>query len=34
MLVAAYAEQWGCEARNAYTKTVWAEVALPSKPVS
>ena len=34
MLVAAYAEQWGCEVRDAYTKTVWAEVALPSKPVS
>lgn len=26
LLVAAYAERWGCEARDAYTKTVWAEV--------
>jgi anti-sigma regulatory factor (Ser/Thr protein kinase) len=29
LLVAAYAERWGCEVRDAYTKTVWAEVALP-----
>jgi anti-sigma regulatory factor (Ser/Thr protein kinase) len=30
LLVGAYAECWGCEVRDAYTKTVWAEVALPS----
>jgi anti-sigma regulatory factor (Ser/Thr protein kinase) len=29
LLIAAYAERWGCEARDAYTKTVWAEVARP-----
>ncbi|SDG26940.1 ATP-binding protein [Streptomyces griseoaurantiacus] len=29
LLVAAYAERWGCEVRDAYTKTVWAEVVLP-----
>lgn len=34
LLVTAYAERWGCEVRDAYTKTVWAEVALPSAPVS
>ncbi|MGA5076653.1 ATP-binding protein [Streptomyces griseoincarnatus] len=34
LLVAAYAERWGCEVRDAYTKTVWAEVALPSALVS
>lgn len=28
LLVAAYAERWGCEVRDAYTKTVWGEVAL------
>lgn len=26
LLVTAYAERWGCETRDAYTKTVWAEV--------
>ncbi|GAA3970501.1 ATP-binding protein [Streptomyces marokkonensis] len=30
LLVAAYAERWGCEVRDAYTKTVWAEVGRPS----
>ncbi|MHA5047096.1 ATP-binding protein [Streptomyces sp. SD15] len=25
-LVQAYADRWGCSARDAYTKTVWAEV--------
>ncbi|MGC0379061.1 ATP-binding protein [Streptomyces sp. SAI-229] len=30
LLVAAYAERWGCEARDAYTKTVWAEVGQPT----
>ncbi|WP_308187732.1 ATP-binding protein [Streptomyces sp. CNZ748] len=34
LLVAAYAERWGCEVRDAYTKTVWAEVALPPASVS
>ncbi|MFE5600704.1 ATP-binding protein [Streptomyces coelicoflavus] len=34
LLVAAYAERWGCEVRDAYTKTVWAEVALPAAPAS
>ncbi|MFC8373163.1 ATP-binding protein [Streptomyces sp. NPDC057239] len=34
LLVAAYAERWGCEVRDAYTKAVWAEVALPPTPVS
>ncbi|MCC5034057.1 ATP-binding protein [Streptomyces sp. WAC 00631] len=29
LLVAAHAERWGCEARDPYTKTVWAEVAAP-----
>ncbi|MFD7447230.1 ATP-binding protein, partial [Streptomyces sp. NPDC059909] len=27
LLVEAYAERWGWQARDAYTKTVWAEVA-------
>ncbi len=26
LLVAEYTERWGCEVRDAYTKTVWAEV--------
>ncbi|WP_457456979.1 ATP-binding protein [Streptomyces sp. TE5632] len=26
LLVAAYAERWGCEVRDAYTKTVWADL--------
>jgi anti-sigma regulatory factor (Ser/Thr protein kinase) len=26
LLVQAYADRWGCTARDAYTKTVWAEV--------
>ncbi|NEB12915.1 ATP-binding protein [Streptomyces coelicoflavus] len=30
LLVAAYAERWGCEVRDAYTKTVWAEVRRPT----
>jgi anti-sigma regulatory factor (Ser/Thr protein kinase) len=28
LLVAVYAGRWGCEVRDAYTKTVWAEVPL------
>ncbi|MGW0627188.1 ATP-binding protein [Streptomyces sp. NPDC002758] len=27
LLVAAYAERWGCEVRDTCTKTVWAEIA-------
>ncbi|MFD8266936.1 ATP-binding protein [Streptomyces althioticus] len=34
LLVAACAERWDCEVRDAYTKTVWAEVALPPASVS
>ncbi|MFC5954936.1 ATP-binding protein [Streptomyces pratens] len=34
LLVRAYAESWGWESRDACTKTVWGEVALPSSPVS
>lgn len=30
LLVAVYAGRWGCEVRDAYTKTVWAEVPLPA----
>ncbi|PJE93830.1 hypothetical protein CUT44_32025 [Streptomyces carminius] len=30
LLVAVYARRWGCEVHDAYTKTVWAEVALPT----
>lgn len=30
LLVAAYADRWGCEVRDAYTKTVWAEVGTPT----
>ncbi|WP_406724316.1 ATP-binding protein [Streptomyces sp. GD-15H] len=29
LLVAAYAERWGCEVRDTCTKTVWAEIACP-----
>ncbi|MBP0457922.1 ATP-binding protein [Streptomyces bomunensis] len=29
LLVAAYADRWGWEARDAHTKTVWAEVPVP-----
>ncbi|MFF3418964.1 ATP-binding protein [Streptomyces sp. NPDC002698] len=32
LLVEAYAERWGWERRDACTKTVWGEVALPSPP--
>ncbi|MEU1027741.1 ATP-binding protein [Streptomyces mirabilis] len=32
LLVEAYTERWGWECRDAYTKTVWGEVALPSPP--
>jgi anti-sigma regulatory factor (Ser/Thr protein kinase) len=32
LLVEAYAERWGWECRDAYTKTVWGEVVLPSSP--
>ncbi|MFC4607120.1 ATP-binding protein [Streptomyces maoxianensis] len=32
LLVEAYAERWGWERRDAYTKTVWGEVVLPSPP--
>nr|WP_203731128.1 ATP-binding protein [Streptomyces sp. SID12501] len=28
LLVQAYADRWGCTGRDAYTKTVWAEVPL------
>ncbi|MFE0384525.1 ATP-binding protein [Streptomyces bungoensis] len=28
LLVQAYADRWGCEPRDTYTKTVWAEVPL------
>ncbi|MGK5450039.1 ATP-binding protein [Streptomyces radiopugnans] len=28
LLVAVYARRWGCEVRDAFTKTVWAEVPL------
>ncbi|GGR13620.1 hypothetical protein GCM10010497_14730 [Streptomyces cinereoruber] len=28
LLVQAYADRWGCTVRDAYTKTVWAEVPL------
>ncbi|MEU6367440.1 ATP-binding protein [Streptomyces sp. NPDC046931] len=28
LLVQAYADRWGCGARDAYTKTIWAEVPL------
>ncbi|WP_329617140.1 ATP-binding protein [Streptomyces brevispora] len=28
LLVEAYADRWGCTVRDAYTKTVWAEVAI------
>ncbi|UOB08696.1 ATP-binding protein [Streptomyces sp. HP-A2021] len=30
LLVAAYAAKWGCQARDAHTKTVWAEITHPS----
>lgn len=30
LLVRAYAERWGCTVRDAYTKTVWAEVRHPT----
>ena len=30
LFVAAYAERWGCEVRDTYTKTVWAEVGRPT----
>ncbi|MFH8826204.1 ATP-binding protein [Streptomyces sp. NPDC017859] len=35
LLVDAYAGHWGCTVRDAYTKTVWAEVkcTLPQVPV-
>lgn len=29
LLIDAYANRWGCTVRDAYTKTVWAEVTLP-----
>jgi anti-sigma regulatory factor (Ser/Thr protein kinase) len=29
LLVAAYADRWGCEVRDTCTKTVWAEIACP-----
>jgi anti-sigma regulatory factor (Ser/Thr protein kinase) len=29
LLVSAYAEGWGCEVRDTFTKTVWAEIACP-----
>ncbi|MFI2429277.1 ATP-binding protein [Streptomyces sp. NPDC018955] len=33
LLVAAYAERWGCEVRDTYTKTVWADLTLDGPPV-
>ncbi|MGV9559385.1 ATP-binding protein [Streptomyces sp. NPDC003522] len=30
LLVAAYADTWGCHMRDAHTKTVWAEITHPS----
>ncbi|MGW1705037.1 ATP-binding protein [Streptomyces sp. NPDC002206] len=30
LLVAAYADNWGCQTRDAHTKTVWAEITHPS----
>ncbi|MGK5499030.1 ATP-binding protein [Streptomyces sp. URMC 125] len=30
LLVSVYARRWGCEVRDAFTKTVWAEIARPS----
>ncbi|MFE5021998.1 ATP-binding protein [Streptomyces sp. NPDC056656] len=32
LLLEAYTERWGWECRDAYTKTVWGEVAAPSPP--
>ncbi|KMS82542.1 MULTISPECIES: ATP-binding protein [Streptomyces] len=29
LLVAAYADRWGCEVRDTCTKTVWAEITCP-----
>ncbi|MEV0927825.1 ATP-binding protein [Streptomyces spongiicola] len=35
LLVQAYADRWGCTVRDAYTKTVWAEILTDSRaPVS
>ncbi|MGW2699906.1 ATP-binding protein [Streptomyces sp. NPDC001340] len=34
LLVEAYTERWGWERRDAYTKTVWGEVALASSPAA
>ncbi|MFF4018893.1 ATP-binding protein [Streptomyces sp. NPDC001843] len=31
LLVQAYADRWGCDIRDAYTKTVWAEVCRPDE---
>jgi anti-sigma regulatory factor (Ser/Thr protein kinase) len=30
LLVAAHADKWGCQTRDAHTKTVWAEITYPS----
>ncbi|GHB11321.1 MULTISPECIES: ATP-binding protein [Streptomyces] len=30
LLIAAYADTWGCQTRDAHTKTVWAEITYPS----
>jgi anti-sigma regulatory factor (Ser/Thr protein kinase) len=30
LLVTAYADKWGCQTRDAHTKTVWAEITHPS----
>ncbi|WP_328885596.1 ATP-binding protein [Streptomyces sp. NBC_00316] len=30
LLVAGYADKWGCQTRDAHTKTVWAEITHPS----
>ncbi|MFP8884143.1 ATP-binding protein [Streptomyces mangrovi] len=34
LLVSVYARRWGCEVRDAFTKTVWAEVPLRQSPTS
>ena len=31
LLIDAYAERWGCTVRDAYTKTVWAELSIPNQ---
>ncbi|MET7290592.1 ATP-binding protein [Streptomyces griseoloalbus] len=31
LLVSTYAERWGCEVRDTYTKTVWADITCPHR---